>query len=94
MALRERVAAPPGYLQGECGATDRGSLWHHPTGHRRALTLPGPGVATRESTAPPPRAAPAATPGDALALSPPASRRRSPGAGAGGIPSALPVPSR
>ncbi|XP_054372470.1 proline-rich protein 7 isoform X4 [Molothrus ater] len=83
MALRKRVAAPPGHLQGECRAADRGSLWHRPSGHRRALTPPGPGAATRESPAPTPwgsRGHPRGCPGPlATGIPPPFPRGRSGG---------------
>ncbi|XP_064885682.1 proline-rich protein 7 isoform X1 [Columba livia] len=54
-------------------ATEWGTPWHCPMGCRRA---PDP-----RHPQPPPRGAPAATPGDATAITPPASRGRSPGRG-------------
>lgn len=99
MALRKRVAAPPGHLQGECRAADRGSLWHHPSGHGRALAPPGAGAATRESPAPTPwgsRGHPRGCPGP-LATGIPASRHPAAapqGPEQGGIPLAVPEPSR
>ncbi|XP_058671124.1 basic proline-rich protein-like [Ammospiza caudacuta] len=93
MALRKRVAAPPGHLQGECRATDRGSPWHHPSGHRRALTPPRPGAATRESPARArwgSRGHPRGCPGPlGTGIPPPFPRGRS-----GGIPLAVREPSR